>query len=166
MTLGDYISNFRRERGMSMDEFAALCHLSKGYISMLENNRNPRNNQPIAPSLETFQSVAKATGVELNELLGLLERGQPITLEKNDTSVAPMPDNDKIILSKRDTDPELLQIIDIFGKINGAGQHQLLLYANFLYTSDEYQPAQPIRRSIAAYGGGVTELPPLDPEDE
>ena len=43
MTIGDFVKIYREENDMSMEEFAKLCGVSKGYISMLENNTNPRN---------------------------------------------------------------------------------------------------------------------------
>lgn len=151
---------------MTQDELAKILNTSKQVISRYENAlRSPKIsvvrdfskklNVPISYFIE------EDTPEEIPGQVGNISTGDS-SKDKNPSPV----DDDKIILSKRDTDPELLQIIDIFGKINGAGQHQLLLYANFLYTSDEYQPAQPIRRSMAAYGGGVKELPPLDPDEE
>ena len=47
MTLGDIVRKYRESNNMSLAEFAQACSLSKGYISMLENNINPRNNKPI-----------------------------------------------------------------------------------------------------------------------
>ena len=38
MTLGDVISDYRAAHSMSMDKFASLADISKGYISMLERN--------------------------------------------------------------------------------------------------------------------------------
>lgn len=40
MTLGDVISKYRAEHGISMDKFAELSGISKAYISILERNRN------------------------------------------------------------------------------------------------------------------------------
>ncbi len=55
MTLGDLVREYREKYNISMDEFSKMCELSKGYISMLENNINPRNNKPIAPTLPTIK---------------------------------------------------------------------------------------------------------------
>lgn len=68
-TLGSVIRQYRKEHSLSMDEFAKMSGLSKAYISMLENNRNPRNGKPIEPSLETYISVANATGNTVESLL-------------------------------------------------------------------------------------------------
>ena len=40
MTLGELIREYREQHSMSMEEFARLSGLSKGYISMLEKNKN------------------------------------------------------------------------------------------------------------------------------
>lgn len=71
-TLGSIVKEYRQSNGLSMDEFAKLCGLSKGYISMLENNINPRNNKPIAPTLPTLQKIAAGMNIEVNNILKLL----------------------------------------------------------------------------------------------
>lgn len=38
MTLGDIVKRYRSDNHLSMDDFARLSGLSKGYISMLERN--------------------------------------------------------------------------------------------------------------------------------
>lgn len=67
--LGLIISKYRAIHGMSMDDFAKKSGLSKAYISMLENNKNPRTGKPIAPSLETYIAVANATGQTVEKIL-------------------------------------------------------------------------------------------------
>ena len=69
MTLGDLIREYREQHGMSMEEFARLSGLSKGYISMLEKNKNPRNGKPIVPSIATYDGVATAMHVSVAELM-------------------------------------------------------------------------------------------------
>ena len=54
MTLGNIVKQYRADNDLSMDEFARRCSLSKGYISMIENGINPRNNKPIAPTLPSI----------------------------------------------------------------------------------------------------------------
>ena len=60
MTLGNIVKQYRSEKDLSMDEFAKRCSLSKGYISMIENEINPRNNKPIAPTLPSLSKIATA----------------------------------------------------------------------------------------------------------
>lgn len=69
MTLGELIREYRDQHSMSMDEFARLSNLSKGYISMLEKNKNPRNGKPITPSIATYTDVAAAMHVSVAELM-------------------------------------------------------------------------------------------------
>ena len=69
MTLGELIREYRDQHGMSMDEFARLSNLSKGYISMLEKNKTPRNGKPITPSIATYTDVAAAMHVSVAELM-------------------------------------------------------------------------------------------------
>lgn len=76
MTLGDIIRKYRMEHGrMSQRDFAKLCGgaITCGYISMLENNYNPRTGKPISPSIATYEAVAKVVGIELNDLLDMVK---------------------------------------------------------------------------------------------
>lgn len=81
MHLGEIVKKYRIENEMSMDEFAKRSGLSKGYISMLEKNENPKTKKEIVPTLETINSVADAIGVELDFLLSICGRGQKINLD-------------------------------------------------------------------------------------
>ena len=56
MTLGEIVKEYRIAHNMSMDVFASRSGLSKGYISMLEKNVNPKNGKPITPSIETIKA--------------------------------------------------------------------------------------------------------------
>ncbi|MDD3338418.1 MAG: S24 family peptidase [Lachnospiraceae bacterium] len=67
---------------ISMDEFSKRCSLSKGYISMLENNTNPRNNKPIAPTLPSIQKIANGMNTDIDALLKMLDNNQEINLKE------------------------------------------------------------------------------------
>lgn len=86
MTIGEYIKRYRELHQMSQQEFATRSGLSKGYISMLENDRNPNTDRPIKPSIKTFQGVAKVTGTDLDTLLQMLDDDQIVSLETKDES--------------------------------------------------------------------------------
>ena len=73
MTIGELIKAFRLERNLNMDEFAKMSGLSKGYISMLEKNENPRSKQPITPTTKTLTAVAKAMGLSVPMLMAQLQ---------------------------------------------------------------------------------------------
>lgn len=69
MTIGEIIKKYRENNNISMDDFSRLSGLSKGYISMLEKNENPRTKLPIMPTTKTLASVAKVLGVSVSELM-------------------------------------------------------------------------------------------------
>ncbi len=82
MTLGDVIKEYRKTHGLTMQDFASLSGLSKAYISMLEKNKRPQNDKKIIPSIETFNKVANAMKISLNELLEKVSSDQLISLDK------------------------------------------------------------------------------------
>lgn len=69
MTLGKIIKEYREKNRLSQRQFALMCDVSNGYISMLEEGRNPKTNEPIVPSLATMKKLAKAMGISLNDLM-------------------------------------------------------------------------------------------------
>lgn len=72
MTLGDVIAKYRAEHKMSMDKFASLSGISKGYISMLERNQTQRGEEP-SPSIDMYKSVARVAGIDVDELIRMVE---------------------------------------------------------------------------------------------
>jgi repressor LexA len=72
MTLGDVIAQYRKDNNMSMDAFASLSGISKGYISMLERNKTHRGEEP-SPSIDMYKSVAKVVGMDADELIRAVE---------------------------------------------------------------------------------------------
>jgi len=72
MNLGQIVKKYRDENSMSMDDFSKKSGLSKGYISMLEKNKNPRTGEPIVPSIDTINKVATALGVPFDEAFNML----------------------------------------------------------------------------------------------
>lgn len=85
MTLGDVIREFRELNNLSLEEFGKMSNLSKSYISMLENNKDPRGN-PINPSLETIDKVASAIGLELDYLVGQIDQDVVVNRKKTPLS--------------------------------------------------------------------------------
>lgn len=73
MKLGDFLRRYREEHGMSTRDFAALSGLTAGYISMVENDRNPNTGKPIMPTARTYKKIAAATGIPFDELLRMTE---------------------------------------------------------------------------------------------
>ena len=88
MKLGEIVRNYREKNKLSMRDFAKKSGLSSGYISMLEKDRNPRNGKPIVPSIETYDCVATAMGISLDELLRQAN-GQKISMKPDDEDSKP-----------------------------------------------------------------------------
>nr|WP_281042394.1 helix-turn-helix transcriptional regulator [Selenomonas infelix] len=90
MTLGDVIKAYRKSHKLSMDEFAKRSALSKGYISMLEKNKNPKTGKVIIPSIQTFQSLAKAMSTSVEALMRSVDKGQLVSLDYGSSDNLPM----------------------------------------------------------------------------
>lgn len=73
MTLGNIISEFRNLNNLTMGDFSDMSGISKSYISMLENNRDPRGN-PINPSIDVIDKVANAIGVDLDTIMSSIDQ--------------------------------------------------------------------------------------------
>lgn len=84
MFLGEIVKKYRLEHKISMDEFARLSGLSKGYISMLEKNENPRTKKAISPSIDTIKQVSEVTGIDFNEIIEMLDDDLELILNKDD----------------------------------------------------------------------------------
>lgn len=80
MTIGDLVKQYRLDNDVSMDVFSKRSSLSKGYISMLENNINPRNNKPITPTLTTLKKIASGMNTDVDSLLKMMDSTQKINL--------------------------------------------------------------------------------------
>ncbi len=79
MTIGDIIKEYREENNITMDEFSLKSGLSKGYISMLEKNENPRTKLPIMPTTKTLTAVSTAINLPISELMKKLN-GLPVDI--------------------------------------------------------------------------------------
>ena len=69
MTLSEYLRAYRDSHDLSQRQFASICGVSNGYISMLENGKNPKTGDPITPSPQTVQAIARGMGMTMQELL-------------------------------------------------------------------------------------------------
>lgn len=88
MTLGDIIKAYREEHGLSMRDFARASGLTKGFISMLEHNMNPKTREPIKPSVRTIQMAAKGMFMDFNTLFEMISGDCMIDLTDNYTPLA------------------------------------------------------------------------------
>ena len=72
MTLGEFIQQYRKEHDMSVRAFARLCDISPTYITILEKGQNSNGSVP-SPSIETYILIAKAVGVQLDDLIHMVQ---------------------------------------------------------------------------------------------
>ena len=129
MTLGDIIKNYRDRNNITIGEFASACSLSKGYISMLENNINPRNNKPISPTLPSMAKVASGMGIELDTLLKMLDGKQSIQLiEDNADSIQAVSSSS---LCK--------EIIEVCEQLSAHNQRKVLTYSKNLLSTQQME---------------------------
>ena len=84
MRIGEIIQRYLFEHRISAREFARRCGVTSGYISFLVNEKNPRTGRPIAPTIETYDAIAKAMGITIEELFDMMENA-PVRLRRNTT---------------------------------------------------------------------------------
>ena len=77
MFLGEVIRNYRLENHLTLADFSSRSGLSIPYVSQLEHNRNPKTNEEIVPSWNTFSKVASAMGIDMDDLLQLVDENLP-----------------------------------------------------------------------------------------
>ena len=80
MKLGEFLKAYRARNNLTMQDLADACGFSKAYINMLEKGVNPTTGKPVSPTIQTFEKIAKGTGMDIDSLLKLLDGDQPITI--------------------------------------------------------------------------------------
>lgn len=74
MNLSEIIKKYRSDNNVSMEELANRCNLSKGYISMLENQSKPSGRtKNITPSIQAIRKLSKGMNIEFDYLLASVE---------------------------------------------------------------------------------------------
>ena len=114
MELKTFINSYRTEHNLTMEQFAKLASLSKGYISMLEKGYNPQTGKKIIPSISALNNIAIATGTDLDYLLKIIDDIE-VSLDS--------PAQDMII-----SNPQEEQLITDYRKLTEANQQELLAY--------------------------------------
>ena len=108
MTLSDLVQEYRREHNLSQRQFASICGLSNGYISMLERNVNPKTGHPVTPSLPALKKISDGMGITLTELFTRVDDIPVDLLTDSMYEKAPTPE----VGSRRDSlDDELATIL-------------------------------------------------------
>lgn len=114
MELKTFINSYRTEHNLTMEQFAKLASLSKGYISMLEKGYNPQTGKKIIPSISALNNIAIATGTDLDHLLKTIDDIE-VSLDS--------PAQDMII-----SNPQEEQLIIGYRKLTEPNQKELLAY--------------------------------------
>lgn len=116
MELKTFINSYRTEHNLTMEQFAKLASLSKGYISMLEKGYNPQTGKKIIPSISALNNIAIATGTDLDHLLKIIDDIE-VSLDS--------PAQDMII-----SNPQEEQLITGYRNLTEDNQKELLAYLN------------------------------------
>lgn len=88
MTLGQIIKAYRETNSMSMDDFSKASKISKGYISQLENNLNPKTGEPPVPSIQSIKKAANGMFMTFDELFSLLDNNTKVDAEPEKVKMA------------------------------------------------------------------------------
>ena len=81
MTFGELIGQYLRQNRQTYQQFADRCHVSKAYISMLVNGKNPKTGEPIKPTIQTYSDIADAMGLTIDRLFDIIDDA-PVALSK------------------------------------------------------------------------------------
>ena len=146
MTLGDIIRSYRETNNITLGEFANTCSLSKGYISMLENNINPRNNKPISPTLPSMAKVASGMGIDLDTLLKMLDKKQPVQLtsDKVESSIPTFtidcetPDADKGFQQRI---AHYANFLGLYDQLSSSNKEKVVSYTKGLLSTQQMEDA-------------------------
>lgn len=130
MTLKEIVVAFRTEHSMSQRQFAALCGLSNGYISMLEKNLNPKTGMPLTPSLPVLKKLAQGMDLSLNELF-LQADDMPVDLLQDE--------NEKNTLISGAGDEREAEAMQLFESLSEAQRAEALNYLRYLATNGDKQ---------------------------
>lgn len=79
MEIGSKIKNLRLQKGLTQEELADRCELSKGFISLLESDKT-------SPSMATLEDILNALGTDFAHFFRE-ESGSRVVFGKDDYSV-------------------------------------------------------------------------------
>ncbi len=73
MTLGDLIRDYRTKNGISQRKFASLCGIAHSQISYIELGVNPRTGEPVIPTIDSVNAIAKVMGMSVSDILAKVD---------------------------------------------------------------------------------------------
>ena len=106
MTLREYIIDYRERHGLSQRQFANMCGLSNGYISMIEADVNPHTGKPVVPSIVSMMKIADGMGLSLQTLFEIID--------------------DQMVSLKDELSPDEQELLSVYRTMD-AGERDLIL---------------------------------------
>ena len=97
MNIGEVVKEYRDKNKLSQRQFAQRCKLSNGYISMLEEGKNPKTNEPIVPTIATYKKIADGMHLSIDTLFGLLDDA-PIVINKSPSNESDLTEGEKELI--------------------------------------------------------------------
>lgn len=92
MTIGEWVNQYRKSHGMSMQAFGDVCGLSRAYISILEKGINPTTGKPFIPTIQTIRKIADCTGTDFDSLFSMIDGSQKVTVNDSPQKIiGPQP---------------------------------------------------------------------------
>lgn len=124
MKIGDIITKYCSDHGLSYRQYALQCGVTNGYISMLINGANPKTGKPLRPTVETYAKLAAGMGMDINELFNMMDDA-PVSLAM--PSGSPKPYAIYQITAHGEPDnAEESELISIYRDLNSIGQSVLI----------------------------------------
>ena len=158
MKLGEIINNYRIQNKMTMQEFAARASLSKGYVSMLEKNHHPQSQRELVPSIETYQKIAHAMGISIDELISQLDGNETVRLNGEPTLTLVPAKSASAPQHAPDLPPDEQRLLDIYRDLSDDGKAVLLNYADDMSHLGKYKKRTPDERDKLSEGSGQSQL--------
>lgn len=125
MKLGEVIKQYRLKNDLSQRQFAKLCGISNGYISMLEEGKHPKTGEAIVPSLAMFKKLSAAMGITVNELMSQADESD-VALNLQ-LFAAPT-----VEIKTSDLTEGEIALIKVLDKLTDDEQRQVIEFAEFL----------------------------------
>lgn len=117
MTLSELVRDYRLTHGLSQRQFAAACGLSNGYISMVENNENPKTGLPVEPSLKALKKIAGGMGISVHDLFSKID----------DLPVSLLSDSPADLVDQVLQDKDLMQLINQYLQLDDNDKYAVRL---------------------------------------
>jgi transcriptional regulator with XRE-family HTH domain len=110
MKLHEWIKEYRKNHGLSMQALADMCGFSKAYIGILEKGINPTTQKPISPTMQTLQKIADGVGIDINDFIKILDDDQPVTVNPAPTPTKePLSAHEKAMVDAYHKAPDNIQ---------------------------------------------------------